>query len=141
MGIKKGASALWYSELGLHQLGSRPTVFIPRWTNTPLHSISSVCHPWGEPLRSPFLGEMTKVCYTSSLWIHPSCWYRIRSTANRPSCQNFSIYNGMKFNFKLPLEESLTLKFNPLSSIAASIFFPEYVASLSFTIVFHLTRR
>ncbi len=47
MGIKKGASALWYSELGLHQLGSRPTVFIPRWTNTPLHSISSVCHPWG----------------------------------------------------------------------------------------------
>ncbi len=45
MGIKKGASAFWYSELGLHQLGSRPTVFIPRWTNTPLHSISSVCHP------------------------------------------------------------------------------------------------
>ncbi len=38
MGIKKGASALWYSELGLHQLGSRLTVFIPRWTNTPLHS-------------------------------------------------------------------------------------------------------
>ncbi len=29
---KKGASALWYSELSLHQLGSRPTVFIPRWT-------------------------------------------------------------------------------------------------------------
>ncbi len=25
MGIKKGASALWYSEFSLHQLGSRPT--------------------------------------------------------------------------------------------------------------------
>ncbi len=35
MGIKKGASALWYSELGLHQLGSRPTAFIPRWTTHP----------------------------------------------------------------------------------------------------------
>ncbi len=31
LGIKKGARALWYSELSLHQLGSRPTVFIPRW--------------------------------------------------------------------------------------------------------------
>ncbi len=31
MGIKKGANALWYSELSLHQLGSRPTVFTPRW--------------------------------------------------------------------------------------------------------------
>ncbi len=51
LGIKKGASALWYSELGLHQLGSRPTVFIPRWTNTPLHSISSVCQPWGSRRR------------------------------------------------------------------------------------------
>ncbi len=30
--IKKGASALWYSELSLHQLGSRATVFMPRWT-------------------------------------------------------------------------------------------------------------
>ncbi len=39
LGIKKGASVLWYSELSLHQLGSRPTVFIPRWTNTPLHSV------------------------------------------------------------------------------------------------------
>ncbi len=26
-----GASALWHSELSLRQLGSRPTVFIPRW--------------------------------------------------------------------------------------------------------------
>ncbi len=25
LGIKKGATALWYSELSLHQLGSRPT--------------------------------------------------------------------------------------------------------------------
>ncbi len=32
MGIKKGASAYWYNELSIHQLGSRPTVFIPRWT-------------------------------------------------------------------------------------------------------------
>ncbi len=32
MGIKEGASALWYSELSQHQLGSLPTVFIPRWT-------------------------------------------------------------------------------------------------------------
>ncbi len=32
MGINKGASALWYCELSLHQLGSRSTVFIPRWT-------------------------------------------------------------------------------------------------------------
>ncbi len=30
LGIKKGARALWYSELSLHQFGSRPTVFIPR---------------------------------------------------------------------------------------------------------------
>ncbi len=35
MGIKKRASALWYSELSLHQLGSRPTVFIPRWATHP----------------------------------------------------------------------------------------------------------
>ncbi len=35
MGIKKGAIALWYSELSLHQLGSRPTVFIPQWTTHP----------------------------------------------------------------------------------------------------------
>ncbi len=32
LGIKKEASALWYSDLSLHQLGSRPTVFIPQWT-------------------------------------------------------------------------------------------------------------
>ncbi len=35
MGMKKGASALWYSELSLRQLGSRPTVFMPRWTTHP----------------------------------------------------------------------------------------------------------
>ncbi len=29
---KKGASAFYYSELSLHQVGSRPTVFILRWT-------------------------------------------------------------------------------------------------------------
>ncbi len=29
------AWGLWYSGLGLHQLGSRPTVFIPRWTTHP----------------------------------------------------------------------------------------------------------
>ncbi len=34
LGIKKGARALWYSELSLHQIGSRPTVFIPRWQYT-----------------------------------------------------------------------------------------------------------
>ncbi len=34
-GNKEGASALWYSELSLHQLGSRPTVFIPRWITHP----------------------------------------------------------------------------------------------------------
>ncbi len=33
MGIKKGASAL--SEWCLHQLGSRPTVFLPRWKAHP----------------------------------------------------------------------------------------------------------
>ncbi len=33
--IKKGAMAFWYSELSLHQLGFRPTVFIPRWTTHP----------------------------------------------------------------------------------------------------------
>ncbi len=33
--IKKGAMAFWYSELSLHQLGFRPTVFIPRWTTYP----------------------------------------------------------------------------------------------------------
>ncbi len=35
LGIKMGARALWYHELSLHQLGSRPTVFIPRWTTHP----------------------------------------------------------------------------------------------------------
>ncbi len=35
MGIKKGASAYWYNALSIHQLGSRPTVFIPRWTAHP----------------------------------------------------------------------------------------------------------
>ncbi len=35
LGKKKESSALWYSELSLHQLGSRPTVFIPRWTTQP----------------------------------------------------------------------------------------------------------
>ncbi len=34
MGIKKGASALWYSELSIHQLGSRPTVFCPDGQHT-----------------------------------------------------------------------------------------------------------
>ncbi len=34
-GKKKGARALWYSALSLHQLCSRPTVFIPRWTAQP----------------------------------------------------------------------------------------------------------
>ncbi len=29
MGIKKGASALWYSELSLHQLGSHPQSLYP----------------------------------------------------------------------------------------------------------------
>ncbi len=35
LGIKKGARALWYSKLSLHQLGSRSTVFIHRWTTHP----------------------------------------------------------------------------------------------------------
>ncbi len=35
MGSKKGASVLWHYELSLHQLGSRPPVFIPRWTTHP----------------------------------------------------------------------------------------------------------
>ncbi len=30
--LKQGARGLWYSGLGLHQLGSRPTFYIPRWT-------------------------------------------------------------------------------------------------------------
>ncbi len=42
MGIKKGARALWYSELSLHQLGSRPTVFIPQWTTHP-YILYEVC--------------------------------------------------------------------------------------------------
>ncbi len=33
--IKKGASALWHSDISLHQLGSLPTVFIPLWTTHP----------------------------------------------------------------------------------------------------------
>ncbi len=32
LGIKQGAWALWCSEFGLHQLGSRPTSIMPRWT-------------------------------------------------------------------------------------------------------------
>ncbi len=35
LGIKKGAGTLCYSDLSLHQLSSRPTVFIPRWTTHP----------------------------------------------------------------------------------------------------------
>ncbi len=46
-GNEKGARALWYSELSLHQLSSR--LYIPI-DNTPLHSLSSVCHPWGTPV-------------------------------------------------------------------------------------------
>ncbi len=42
MQIKKGAWGLWYSEFGLHHLGSPPTFFIPRWTT---HSTLSVCRP------------------------------------------------------------------------------------------------
>ncbi len=34
-GIKKGASALWCSELSIHQIGSLPPFFIPRWTSHP----------------------------------------------------------------------------------------------------------
>ncbi len=34
-GNKEGSKGFWYSELSLHQLGSRPTVFIPRWTTHP----------------------------------------------------------------------------------------------------------
>ncbi len=30
--IKKGVRPLWNADLSLHQLGSRPAVFIPRWT-------------------------------------------------------------------------------------------------------------
>ncbi len=45
MGIKEGARALWYSELSLHQLGFRPTVFIPRWTTHPciLYQVRDAC--------------------------------------------------------------------------------------------------
>ncbi len=35
LGIKKGAWGLQYFESSLHQLGSRPIVFIPRWTTHP----------------------------------------------------------------------------------------------------------
>ncbi len=34
-GNKEGSKCLWHSELSLHQLGSCPTVFIPRWTTHP----------------------------------------------------------------------------------------------------------
>ncbi len=47
MGIKKGANALWYSELSLYQLGSRHTVFIPRWTARPC-ILYQVCATRGE---------------------------------------------------------------------------------------------
>ncbi len=39
--FKQGARSLWYSGLGLHQLGSRPTFYIPL-DSTPLHSAKGV---------------------------------------------------------------------------------------------------
>ncbi len=33
--FKRGAWGVWHSELSQHQLGSRPAVFIPRWTARP----------------------------------------------------------------------------------------------------------
>ncbi len=42
LGIKKGARALWNSEGGLHQLSSRPTIFILRWTTRP-YILYQVC--------------------------------------------------------------------------------------------------
>ncbi len=63
MGIKKGASALWYSELSLHQLGSRPTVFIPRWTTHPC-IVYEVCATRGAWL-------CCSVRYYST-WLNPS---------------------------------------------------------------------
>ncbi len=54
MGIKKGASALWHSELSLHQLGSRPTVFMPRWTTHPC-ILYQVCATRGANSGCPLL--------------------------------------------------------------------------------------
>ncbi len=42
LGVKKEVSGLWYSELSLYQLDSRPTVFIPRWTTHP-YILYQVC--------------------------------------------------------------------------------------------------
>ncbi len=33
LGMKNGAWGLWYSRLGLHQLGSQPSFFMLRWAN------------------------------------------------------------------------------------------------------------
>ncbi len=35
LGIKKRVRALWSSELNVHQFGSRPTIFLTRWTTHP----------------------------------------------------------------------------------------------------------
>ncbi len=45
LGIKKGATALWNSEINLHQLGSWSTVFLPRWATHPciLYQVYAAC--------------------------------------------------------------------------------------------------
>ncbi len=45
LGIRKGTRVLCYSELSLHQLSSRPTIVIPRWTTHPciLYQVCTTC--------------------------------------------------------------------------------------------------
>ncbi len=46
LGINRGACGLWYSGIGLRQLSSQSTFFIPRWT-THLYNLYQVCDACG----------------------------------------------------------------------------------------------
>ncbi len=48
LGINKGTRVLWYPELSLHQLGSRPTVFIPQWVTHTCIQYQVLCAVHGE---------------------------------------------------------------------------------------------
>ncbi len=67
-GNKNGASAFWYSELSLHQLGSPPTVLIARWTTHPC-ILYQACATGGAAL----------MCQNQRSWIksYPYCMFKL----------------------------------------------------------------
>ncbi len=85
LGMKKGACALWH-ELRLHQLGSRPTVFIPRWKT---HSciLYQVCCVSGllkaQFHSATFFSPFTALFLVLMMFFYPAlldvCWVMLKS--------------------------------------------------------------